>query len=477
MRTWTAVVVALAALGGAASAHAVTISANGPGGAVPDGNATGASFDISIPDTRVIGAVGNNVTLSLAGVSTPSTGWPNPYGGLVDFAATLEHVGSGSPQVVFANVLNSGAFICAAGLNGTYTFRGGEPTTLRSQCGTTGVFTQPALIAPGTYLTTAGDDTSDSGLSAAWNGQAAAGTWRLHISDTNVGTDPNQFVMNTTWTWRLDIELQPADLALLKSDSADPVTVGDAFTYTLTVSNKGPNPATGPATVIDTLPAGVSYNDAASDPQCASGPGRRVTCAVAALAAGASKTLVIAVNATAAGVATNTATVTGSEADPAPADNTATEDTTINAPAGPAAPPSCKGRQSTIVAQAGQVTRGTSGPDVIVGTSGRDRIKAGKGDDLICALGGNDTIDSGPGSDQIVAGAGRDRVKAGTGDDRVDPGPDRDTVDAGPGNDRLGLAGQARDSADCGAGKRDSAVADPVDKVRNCETVRRVRRG
>jgi hypothetical protein len=77
----------------------------------------------------------------------------------------------------------------------------------RSQCGSGGVNTQPALIAPGTYRTTAADDTTDSGLSSAWNTQPAFGTWRLRISDTNVNTGAGQFVMNSSWSWRLDIEV------------------------------------------------------------------------------------------------------------------------------------------------------------------------------------------------------------------------------------------------------------------------------
>ena len=48
---------------------------------------------------------------------------------------------------------------------------------------------------------------TDSNLSSFWNGQAVAGTWRLFVSDQNVNTGPGEFVLNTTWTWRLDIEV------------------------------------------------------------------------------------------------------------------------------------------------------------------------------------------------------------------------------------------------------------------------------
>ena len=191
---------------------AAVISFTGLGGAVPDGSPTGATFDITINDPRLIAASGNNVTLTLIGVDTTQTavGSFTGFGGLVDFTATLEHVGFGAPQFVFDSVLNPQAFICIAGLEGTYTFRSGAPTTLQSQCGTGDVpsqLSQNPVILPGTYRTTLPDDAADSNLSSFWNGQAVAGTWRLFVRDLNVGTGAGQFVMNTNWTWRLDMEV------------------------------------------------------------------------------------------------------------------------------------------------------------------------------------------------------------------------------------------------------------------------------
>ena len=180
---------------------AVVISFTGSGGVVPDGSATGATFDIPISDPRLIAASGNNVTLTLSGVNTTQTDDEvfTGFGGLVDFTATLEHVGFGAPQFVFDRVLNPQTFICIAGLEGTYTFRSGAPTTLQSQCGTDDVasqLSQNMVIPPGTYRTTLPDDDTDSNLSSFWNGQAVAGTWRLFVSDQNVGTE-DLFVMNT----------------------------------------------------------------------------------------------------------------------------------------------------------------------------------------------------------------------------------------------------------------------------------------
>lgn len=225
-----------------------TLSLSGPGGAVPDGNAAGASFDVSTNDPGLLLATGNNVTLTLNNVSTddlygPSNFW-YPFGGLVDFTVTLEHVGAGSPRFAFDRVLNSSSFICLAGLHGTYTFRSGEPTTLRSQCGTGDVFHQPHLIPPGTYLTTNPDDVTDSHLSNAWNAQLVAGTWRLHVTDSNVNTGPGQFEMNTTWTWRLDIQL--AGIGSCKKGGWRSFGIfknqGDCVSY---IATEGRNPPSG----------------------------------------------------------------------------------------------------------------------------------------------------------------------------------------------------------------------------------------
>src|SRR5437763_6489608 len=46
-----------------------------------------------------------------------------------------------------------------------------------------------------------------------------------------------------------------ADLSVTKVDSPDPVNTGSTLTYTITVTNNGPDPASS-ASLSDTLPAG-----------------------------------------------------------------------------------------------------------------------------------------------------------------------------------------------------------------------------
>src|SRR6185436_4404628 len=54
-----------------------------------------------------------------------------------------------------------------------------------------------------------------------------------------------------------------ADLAISKTDSPDPVGIGSNLTYTVTVTNRGPESATS-VTLTDLLPASVNFVSASS---------------------------------------------------------------------------------------------------------------------------------------------------------------------------------------------------------------------
>lgn len=131
-----------------------------------------------------------------------------------------------------------------------------------------------------------------------------------------------------------------ADLSVTKTDSPDPVIAGNNLTYTITVTNNGPDAANA-ASWTDTLPAGTTFVSLASPGawSCttpAVGAGGTVTCTNPVFAAGnAVFTLVVAVDAsTAAGtVLGNTATATATTADPDTANNSATATTTVAASA------------------------------------------------------------------------------------------------------------------------------------------------
>lgn len=120
-----------------------------------------------------------------------------------------------------------------------------------------------------------------------------------------------------------------ADLSVSKVDSPDPVFVGSPLTYTVTMTNNGPDGATG-VMLTDTLPGGVTFVSAVSTQGSCAEAARVVTCTIGNMANGAMVTVTIVVTPTVPGVITNTAVVAGTETDPNAANNTATEQTTIS---------------------------------------------------------------------------------------------------------------------------------------------------
>jgi uncharacterized repeat protein (TIGR01451 family) len=118
-----------------------------------------------------------------------------------------------------------------------------------------------------------------------------------------------------------------ADLSVAKADSPDPVTEGEDVTYTITVTNNGPDAATS-VLLTDTLPAGVTFVSASSGCTEVNGV---VACDIGALANDANAMVEIVVTTTGAGTITNTAVVAGNQGDPDEGNNTDTENTTVNA--------------------------------------------------------------------------------------------------------------------------------------------------
>lgn len=158
-----------------------------------------------------------------------------------------------------------------------------------------------------------------------------------------------------------------ADLSISKSASPSPATLGQPLTYTLSVSNAGPDAAA--ATVSDTLPAGVDLVSAnASEGGNCSGQST-VTCSWSNIPSGASRTATLVVNPTATGSLVNTAAVVtgGGAGDPNPSDNSSTVTTQVN-PAPIVADFSVLKTASPSPATVGQpltytITVSNSGPD------------------------------------------------------------------------------------------------------------------
>ncbi len=115
-----------------------------------------------------------------------------------------------------------------------------------------------------------------------------------------------------------------ADLAIVKTPSATTVPVNSPLIYTLTVSNLGPDTASG-VTVQDGLPAGEVFVSASGVGWQISQASGIITATTASLAPGATSIITVAVVAPAVpGTVTNTATVTSNTPDTNPNNNSST---------------------------------------------------------------------------------------------------------------------------------------------------------
>jgi uncharacterized repeat protein (TIGR01451 family) len=175
----------------------------------------------------------------------------------------------------------------------------------------------------GDYSNTVVDPSNDLDM---WTIQEYAAT------DVEVGTNTNPSADRWgTWWGKVVSPPTNADLAVTLADSPDPVIVGNNLTYTITITNNGPEAATGVA-VADTLPAGVSYVSATPSQGSCSGT-VTLSCDMLTIANGASASLVLVVRPTVANLTlSNTVTVSGNVTDPTPGNNSSTTTTVVNNP-------------------------------------------------------------------------------------------------------------------------------------------------
>jgi uncharacterized repeat protein (TIGR01451 family) len=126
----------------------------------------------------------------------------------------------------------------------------------------------------------------------------------------------------------------PVDLTIVATPSATTVSVGGALTYSATVTNNGPNTATGVSVTLPLLSTTDFVSGTASGGACtgpASGTAGVVTCAVGNLANGATANISINVKPNAAGTLASVLSVSGDQGDPNTTNNSVTVSVTVNA--------------------------------------------------------------------------------------------------------------------------------------------------
>lgn len=125
------------------------------------------------------------------------------------------------------------------------------------------------------------------------------------------------------------IVLSGTDLSLTQSDTPDPVNVASPLSYSLLATNNGPDDASG-VTVIDTLPAGTTFQSASATQGSCTELAGIVTCVLGDLAATDSATINIALTAPfTTGTIANAAVISGNESDPFSANDASSENTFV----------------------------------------------------------------------------------------------------------------------------------------------------
>ncbi|HVF56315.1 MAG TPA: hypothetical protein VM934_09200 [Pyrinomonadaceae bacterium] len=126
-----------------------------------------------------------------------------------------------------------------------------------------------------------------------------------------------------------------ADLSVTKTATSS-FLVGSNATYSIVVRNNGPQSASGPITVSDTLPAGLTYVSGTGTGWTCGASAGVVTCTnpgpVAVSTNMATITLTVGVGAAAAPSVTNTASVSGTTFDHVPANNSDSETSAVTTP-------------------------------------------------------------------------------------------------------------------------------------------------
>jgi uncharacterized repeat protein (TIGR01451 family) len=139
-------------------------------------------------------------------------------------------------------------------------------------------------------------------------------------------TEPDADTLDNVSTVQTTVD-PASDLVVSMTEAPDPVSVRQALTYTVAVSNRGPSMAS-QVELVDVLPDVRLLSISPGTALCQTSQGQ-VRCGIPSIDAGDRASVGITVRPRKPGTLTNRATATGQEFDPDPANNTDTETTVV----------------------------------------------------------------------------------------------------------------------------------------------------
>jgi len=302
---------------GASTILTVTVLVNP---SIPSGTVITNTADVLGDGTNQEKFLGNNTdscthsVLTRADLQPTMTDSPDPVlaGNNLTYSSTVHNNGpSDAATVTLTDPLPSGVtFVSGSGAGWTCSQAAGTVT-----CNTTGPLAANATSQPVSIVVAVDPALRIPPSPVLQN--------TISVSSTTV--DPVLTNNSSSVTTAVNAE---ANLQLVKTDGPDPVNAGGTLTYSLAVNNAGPSTATS-LTVSDTLPPGVAFVSAAGTGWTCSQAAGVVTCTRPALAVGAAPVVTISVTAPPSGPLSNTASVSATETDPVPGNNSDTEPTAV----------------------------------------------------------------------------------------------------------------------------------------------------
>ncbi len=307
-------------------------------------------------------ATDTDTVTSSADLSITKTDAPDPVvaGSQLTYTLTVGNAGPGSAAgVTVTDALPGGVtFVSATPSQGTCSQAGGAVSCAIGTVAVGATVTVTVTVTP----TVPGTITNVATVSAITTDPVAA-------NDTD--SEPTLVIA------------QPFDLSVVKTDSTDPVLPGDAFSYSIVVTNAGPGQAAN-VTLSDAVPSALTVSGAttAGGGTC-SVAANVVTCTIASLPASATWTITVSVHVpdtATPGTVTNTATV-AAVGDSNPTNDAASQTTTIGSVAGEADLSVTKAADDPTP-QEGQTVAYTvvvsnAGPDTATGVEVTDLLPVG----------------------------------------------------------------------------------------------------